>query len=126
MLRIKELRTEMGLTQKELGAQINSTSKNIWAYENEIAVPPLDVLIRLSKVFNCSIEYLAGLTNNFDGVSVPAIGEQLTDDEAMLLKYYRGLPPTNKLTLFKLMQSLFDTSKDIPLKKVESFLNLYN
>ncbi len=28
MLRIRELRTEMGLTQKELGEKINSTSKN--------------------------------------------------------------------------------------------------
>lgn len=37
MLRIRELRLENNLTQKELAEKISSTSKNIWAYENQIS-----------------------------------------------------------------------------------------
>lgn len=59
MLRIRELRLENNLTQKELAEKISSTSKNIWAYENQISIPPLDVLIKLADFFNCSIDYLA-------------------------------------------------------------------
>lgn len=57
MLRIRELRLENNLTQKELAEKISSTSKNIWAYENQISIPPLDVLIKLADFFNCSIDY---------------------------------------------------------------------
>lgn len=52
MLRIRELRLENNLTQKELAEKISSTSKNIWAYENQISIPPLDVLIKLADFFN--------------------------------------------------------------------------
>lgn len=55
MLRIRELRLENNLTQKELAEKISSTSKNIWAYENQISIPPLDVLIKLADFFNCTI-----------------------------------------------------------------------
>ena len=50
MLRIRELRLENNLTQKELAEKISSTSKNIWAYENQISIPPLDVLIKLAAL----------------------------------------------------------------------------
>ena len=58
MLRIKELRMQNNLTQDELGKKINLTGKTIWAYENQIATPPLDVLIKLACAFSCSIDYL--------------------------------------------------------------------
>lgn len=45
MLRIRELRLENNLTQKELAEKISSTSKNIWAYENQISIPPLGITL---------------------------------------------------------------------------------
>lgn len=68
MLRIRELRLENNLTQKELAEKISSTSKNIWAYENQISIPPLDVLIKLADFFNCSIDYLANHSDDFGNV----------------------------------------------------------
>lgn len=44
MLRIRELRLENNLTQKELAEKISSTSKNIWAYENQISIPPKEAM----------------------------------------------------------------------------------
>ncbi len=58
--RIRELRLENGLSQKELGEKINSTSKNIWAYENKISTPPVDVLVRLADYFDVTTDYLLG------------------------------------------------------------------
>lgn len=58
--RIRELRLENELSQKELGEKINSTSKNIWAYENKISTPPVDVLVRLADYFDVTTDYLLG------------------------------------------------------------------
>lgn len=83
MLRIRELRLENNLTQKELAEKISSTSKNIWAYENQISIPPLDVLIKLADFFNCSIDYLANHSDDFGNVVIhtTAPAPQLSDKE---------------------------------------------
>ena len=63
--RIKELRLEKGLTQKEIAKNIDSTVKNVWAYENNLAIPPIDVLSRYADFFCCSIDYLVGREDEF-------------------------------------------------------------
>lgn len=65
MIRIKELRLEKGLTQKEIAKNIDSTVKNVWAYENNLAIPPIDVLSRYADFFSCSIDYLVGREDDF-------------------------------------------------------------
>ena len=90
MLRIKELRLEHGLTQKELAEKINTTSKSIWAYENKTAVPPLDVLLKLANFFSCSLDYISGRTDDFGNIS-------FTEEEKELLKNYRQLNLKNKI-----------------------------
>ena len=59
-LKIKELRTEKGITQKQLANAINSTDKNIWAYENEIALPTIETIAKLADYFEVSTDYLLG------------------------------------------------------------------
>ncbi len=98
MLRIKELRVEQGLTQRELADKIDSTSKSIWAYENKIAVPPLEVLIKLANVFSCSIDYLAGRSDDFGNITVYQNTDNLnalSADEQRLIDTLRKNPPYN-------------------------------
>lgn len=98
MLRIRELRLERDLTQKELAEKISSTSKNIWAYENNIAIPPLDVLIKLADFFQCSIDYLTCREDELGNITIhtekPA---PLPQDEQDLLDVYRKLDTVNKM-----------------------------
>lgn len=63
--KIKKLRLNENLTQKQLAEKIQSTSKNIWAYENEIATPPADILLRLANFFDVSVDYLLGREDDF-------------------------------------------------------------
>ncbi len=91
MLRLRELRTESGLTQKELGKKTNSTSKNIWAYENNFATPPLDVLMRFADFFGVSIDYLVGRSDDFGNISIATNGQELPAQEKELLQMYRSL-----------------------------------
>ena len=67
MFKIKALREEARLTQKELAEKINTTNKNIWAYEKGIAQPSIETLIKLAATFNVSVDYLIGVTDDFEG-----------------------------------------------------------
>ena len=60
---LKKYRQENGLTQEELAKKINTSRSNIANYENGKNMPSIDTLEKLSKVFNCSIEYLLGKSN---------------------------------------------------------------
>lgn len=91
--KIKECRLELGLTQKELAEKIGSTSKNIWAYENNVSTPPIDILINLSNFFGYSIDYLVGRENDFGNITIQSDSPQLTDSERELLENFRALSP---------------------------------
>lgn len=60
MNRIKILREELGLTQKELSNKLNLSEGSISLYEKEDRKPSLEVLLKLSEIFNCSIDYILG------------------------------------------------------------------
>lgn len=57
-LKLKELREQRNLTQKEIADEINVTSSTISKYENEIKVPNLKRLVQISKVLNVTLDEL--------------------------------------------------------------------
>lgn len=58
MNRIKMLREEFGYTQQELANKLESSKSVIGLYESGTRKPSLEVLIKLSEIFNCSIDYI--------------------------------------------------------------------
>lgn len=60
---LKKIRQENNLTQEELAKKIDTSRSNIANYENDKNMPSIDILDKLSKIFNCSIDYLLGKTN---------------------------------------------------------------
>lgn len=63
MNRIKFLRNEFNMTQQDLATKLNLVKGSIAMYENETRKPSMEVLIRMSEIFNCSIDYLLGKTD---------------------------------------------------------------
>lgn len=61
--RLKELREEKGLTQKELSAMLNLHSVTYLHYEKSQREPPLAVLVDMARFFEVSTDYLLGLSN---------------------------------------------------------------
>jgi transcriptional regulator with XRE-family HTH domain len=58
--RIKQLRTEAGLSQAELAKLVGSTdARQISRYENGRITPSLDATIRIAEALNISLDYLA-------------------------------------------------------------------
>ncbi len=58
---LKALRTKKGLSQTQLATKLWLNKSIISAYENEQRSPSLEALIKLSREFNVSMEYLLGI-----------------------------------------------------------------
>ena len=63
--RLKELRIEKGITQKELAKQIDTTNSAISYWEKAINEPKINYVIALSEYFNVSTDYLLGLSDEY-------------------------------------------------------------
>lgn len=57
---LKKLRQDNEMTQEELAKKINSSRSNIANYENGKNMPSVEVLEKLAKVFDCTLDYLMG------------------------------------------------------------------
>ena len=62
--RIKTLRTEYNLTQKQLADKLGLTPKMISFYESGQRIPPIDIVEKLSIIFSKSADYLIGLSSD--------------------------------------------------------------
>ena len=56
--RLKSLRQEKGLTQKEVAKLIGTTDVSIGRYEMDARVPKADILNSLAKLYDVEIDYL--------------------------------------------------------------------
>ena len=83
--RIRDLRESKDLTQKELSSMIGLTPKMISFYENCQRTPPIDVLVKLAKIFNVTVDYLIGTPTS------DSLYKNISIQELNLLQYYRGL-----------------------------------
>ena len=64
-MRLKQLRIEKGFTQKELGDKLNISDRVIGYYESEDRFPKDEQTLRdLSDIFDVSVDYLLGRTDN--------------------------------------------------------------
>ena len=60
--RLKELRLEKGMTQKEVAEKLGLNSVTYLVYEKGQREPPLSLLADMGAFFEVSIDYLLGLT----------------------------------------------------------------
>ncbi len=62
--RLKALRLEKDITQKELALCIGVTSTSIQRFEYGTGKPALDTVVALADFFNVSVDYLLGRVDN--------------------------------------------------------------
>ena len=104
MIRLLELRTEKGLSQREIARlfSISQSTYNNW--ENAHTQPSISQLIELARLFGVSVDYLIG---NSDDCGVITYNERfLSDDELELLGLYKSLPDTAKKNILDFMKNI--------------------
>ena len=61
--RLKEIRQDKDLYQKDIAQILNTSQKQYSLYETGIRLIPIDKLVTLAKYYNTSTDYLLGLTD---------------------------------------------------------------
>jgi len=62
--RIRDLREDKDLSQKQLSEILNISQATYSRYESGFLDIPSEALIKLAKFYNVSVDYILGLTNN--------------------------------------------------------------
>ena len=122
MIRLKELRHERQLTQKQLAEKLGISYQVVGYYENEINQPAPDMLIQIADFFQCSIDYLLGRSDDLGNVTVYNTTEgynALTATEQKIVNIIRRFAPPNAdewLTLYSELPSYMQESIFAELK----------
>ncbi|MDD2233648.1 MAG: helix-turn-helix transcriptional regulator [Desulfitobacteriaceae bacterium] len=103
---IKELRTEKGVTQKELSDYLGLTPKMVSFYENEERFPPQDILNKLADYFSTTVDYILGRSK---------IRELPSNDVTELLETLHKRPE---------MKALFSLSKNATKEDIEKTMKI--
>lgn len=90
--RLKSLRQEKGLTQKEVAKLIGTTDVSIGRYEMNARVPKADILNSLAKLYDVEIDFLLSGVNKEELENETKKSEiVLSKSEQILLDDYRLL-----------------------------------
>lgn len=88
--RLRDLREDADLKQEDI-AKILHISKNTYSmYERGLRTIQTEMLIKLAKFYEVSIDYIAGLTNNKRGLN------NLEKEQEYILNIYTQLNDRNK------------------------------
>lgn len=74
--RIKDLRIDHDMKKKELADKLDISERTLSRYESGKCEPTISILIKLSLLFNVSIDYLAGIKDE-TMINTPSIKEEL-------------------------------------------------
>ena len=95
--KIKQLRTDRDMTQKDLASQLGLTPKMVSFYELGQRTPPVDIVKKICAVYNVSSDFLLGIP---DAPAKPSpVPLDLTDAERAHLERYRQLTEENRKTV---------------------------
>lgn len=101
-LRIRDRRSELGLSQEELALQIGSSQKQVSKYETGKNNPTSDVLDALADVLNTTSDYLLGRTDNPER---PLRNEQDLDEiEREAIEILRSKKPADRKRVVEIMR----------------------
>lgn len=103
--RIAELRKAKNLSQQDLADTVKISRAQMNRYENQAVQPPADVLNKLAKVLDTTVDYI------INGATEAKAKAQLKDSKV--------------LEQFKEVDSLPDTEKNIVLKVVSALIRDY-
>ena len=99
--RIIQLRKQQNLSQQELADKIGASRTIIGNYERNANTPSIEVLLKLAKVFNASVDFLVGE------------GELSSYDKEVLkrIEDIERLDPDTKKHLFFLIDNVIQNFK---------------
>ena len=91
--RIKELRNNHTWTQQELGDRLGVSKQSVSNWENGNIMPSIDVLVRMSDLFQTSTDYILNRENDLTLDITDLDAEQKAMIQRMV-RYFRNINKT--------------------------------
>lgn len=88
-VRIQELRNAHGWSQVELAKRLGVAKQTVSNWENENIQPSIEMLLRLSKIFGVTTDYLLGL-ENVKRLSIDGLSDTIVAHLHLLIEDFRG------------------------------------
>lgn len=124
--RLKELRQENNISAANLAKQLNKSESAIRMWESGKNKPDADTLIELTKIFDCSVDYMLGLNSFKNATDVKEF-----DEEMYRLRYLlENMPGTAKLHVLTRVISILDLNRrlekvsDIQINHFQAFIKI--
>ena len=105
---LKELRKEAGYSQKQIAEKLCISQQTYSDYENGKTEPTTDTLIRISKIYNVSLDFLLGMEDDF-GIPV------FTPEEKAA-----GISATKKISITPIEEDMLDVFRKVGKTRGES------
>lgn len=86
--RICELRTALGWSQVQLATRVGAAKQTVSNWENDNIQPSIEMLVRLSKIFGVTTDYLLGL-EDVPRLDVEGLPSNVVAHLALLIEDYR-------------------------------------
>ncbi len=97
--RIRELRIEKGLRQKDLAEHLGVSQQTIGYYENWVNKPDPETLIKLADFFEVSIDYLLGRENECGVISFNSDTNYSEEEKQLISDYHTFSQPLKEIAL---------------------------
>lgn len=123
MNRLKELRIEKKLLQSNISEKIGTTPQAYGLYENGKRDIPTEILIKLSALFDVSIDYILGISDiRYPEKKIYNRLKMLREENELSQEYICRL-----LKITRPQYSLYETGKrDIPIDCILVLSNFFN
>lgn len=95
--RLQDLLVENELSRLQLSKKIGISFETLNGYFNKDFYPELSVAIKIADYFGCSLQYLMGLTEDY---------QTIDENDLSFIETIRKLLKENNLSIEKLMKSL--------------------
>ena len=105
---LKELRKEAGYSQKQIAEKLCISQQTYSDYENGKTEPTTETLIRISKIYNVSLDFLLGMEDDF-GIPV------FTPEEKAA-----GISATKKISITPIEEDMLDVFRKVGKMRGES------
>lgn len=86
--RISEMRTLLGWNQVELARKIGVAKQTVSNWENENIQPSIEMLLRLSKIFGVTTDYLLG-QDDVPRINIEGLPDVVVAHLTLLIEDYR-------------------------------------
>lgn len=112
MSRFKDLRLNRGFTQGKLAKELGTSQQTISRIEFKDEMVPTDILIKASKYFNVSVDYILGLSDDkHNQVCEERMYKKLAEHEDLLLEY-DALKPEYRAAVKSVVRTLSEAQNE--------------